>query len=228
MPSWVKVAQKENDTEMEFHSEDDGTILLENIRNVFKDATTLKYKNPENNAWRVVKCVNDVLHPPKESGWGTHVYIPVIAKGSEHPKISESSPNEDELESLLPFLDSEEEVKQEPKMEEKIQIVDRRQEDNNNNSIAVLKNRRSSHINNKGQSFVVKNIIKCEENETIKMCLKKAQTRQSVVLEKCGAMSLKKAQKRKSTLLEECNACKKFLTHNYMKDHNRRLHDGAN
>jgi len=204
MPSWVKVAQKENDTEMEFHSEDDGTILLENIRNVFKDATTLKYKNPENNAWRVVKCVNDVLHPPKESGWGIYVYIPVIAKGPEHPKISESSPNEDELESLLPFLDSEEEVKQESKMEGKNQIVDIRQEDHNNNSIG-RKNRRSSRIKNKGQSFVV-----------------------VVVLEKCGAMSLKKAQKRKSTLLEECNACKKILTHNYMKDHNRRVHHGAN
>ena len=227
MPGWVKVAEKVNDAEreLELELEDNGTLLLENIRNVFNDATTLKYKNPENNAWRVVKCVNDVLHPPKESGWGTHVYIPVIAKGSEHPKISESSPNEDELESLLPFLDSEEEVKQEPKMEEKIQIVDSSQKDNNNNGIGK-KNRSSSRI--KGQSFIVKNIVKCEENETIKMCLKKAQTRQSVVLEKCGAMSLKKAQKRKSTLLEECNACKKFLTHNYMKDHNRRLHDGAN
>ena len=118
MPGWVKVAEKVNDAERELELEDNGTLLLENIRNVFNDATTLEYKNPENNAWRVVRCVNDVLHPPKESGWGNHVYIPVIAKGSKQPKISESSPNEDELESLLPFLDSEEEVKQEPNTEE--------------------------------------------------------------------------------------------------------------
>ena len=54
MPGWVKVAEKENDAEMEVQLEEDGTLLLENIRNGF-DATTLKYKNPENNAWRLVK-----------------------------------------------------------------------------------------------------------------------------------------------------------------------------
>ena len=79
MPGWVKVAEKENDAEMEVQLEEDGTLLLENIRNGF-DATTLKYKNPENNAWRLVKCVNDVLHPPEESGWGDHVYIAVNVK----------------------------------------------------------------------------------------------------------------------------------------------------
>ena len=166
MPSWVKVAEKENDTEMELQLEDDGTILLENIRNVFFDATTLKYKNPENNAWRVVKCVNEVLHPPEESGWGDHVYIAVNVKGYKR-KIPETSPNEDEqLDNLLgSFFDSEE-VKQEPKIRgaEQIKIVDNRQEDYNNNKSRSkemeMENRRSSRIKNKGQSFVV-NKAKC-------------------------------------------------------------------
>ena len=225
MPGWVKVAEKENDAEMEVQLEEDGTLQLENIRNGF-DATTLKYKNPENNAWRLVKCVNDVLHPPEESGWGDHVYIAVNVKGYKR-KIPETSPNEDEqLDNLFgSFFDSEE-VKQEPKIEEQIKIVDSRQEDYNNNKSRSkemeMENRRSSCIKNKGQNFVVKNIIKCEENESIKMCLKRAQMKQSVLLEKCSARSLKKAKKRKSMLLEECSGCKKFLTHNYMKDHVRR------
>lgn len=109
MPGWVKVAEKENDTEMEVQLEDDGTLLLENIRNGF-DATTLKYKNPENNAWRLVKCVNDVLHPPEESGWGDYVYIPLTSVKSSQGlkrKISETSPNEDDQE-LDPLLTREE------------------------------------------------------------------------------------------------------------------------
>ena len=234
MPGWVKVAEKEKDTERELQLEDDGTLLLENVRNVFNDATTLEYKNPENNARRVVKCVNEVLHPPDESGWGDHVYIPVTSVKSSQGlkrKISKASSNEDEheqeLDNLLGSFFDGEEVKQEPKIEEQIKTVDNRQEDNNNNNKSrskemEMENRRSSCIKNKGQNFVVKNIIKCEENESIKMCLKRAQMKQSVLLEKCSAMNLKKAQKRKSMLLEECSACKKFLTHNYMKDHVRR------
>ena len=232
MPGWVRVAEKENCRELQL--EDNGTLLLENIRNVFNDATTLEYKNPENNAWRVVKCVNDVLHPPEESGWGDHVYIPVTSvKSSQNlkRKISETSPNEDdqELDPLLTTFFAGEEVKQEPRIEEQIKIVDNRQEDKNNNDKSrgkemelEMENRRSSRIKNKGQNFIVKNIIKCEENESIKMCLKRAQMKQNVLLEKCSVRSLKKAKKRKSMLLVECSACKKFLTHSYMKDHVRR------
>ena len=149
-------------------------------------------------------------------------FIAVNVKGYKR-KIPETSPNEDEqLDNLLGSFFDGEEVKQEPKIEEQIKTVDNRQEDYNNNKSRGKENRRSSCIKNKGQNFVVKNIIKCEENESIKMCLKRAQMKQSVLLEKCSAMNLKKAQKRKSMFLEECSACKKFLTHNYMKDHARR------
>eukprot|EP00090_Calanus_glacialis_P022763 TRINITY_DN35066_c0_g1_i1.p1 TRINITY_DN35066_c0_g1~~TRINITY_DN35066_c0_g1_i1.p1 ORF type:complete len:335 (-),score=109.50 TRINITY_DN35066_c0_g1_i1:368-1372(-) len=83
MPDWVKIVENENDKEMELQVEADGLILLQNIRNVFPSATTLKYRNPENNAWRVIKCVDDVLHPPEDDGWRNHTYLVVVPKGQE-------------------------------------------------------------------------------------------------------------------------------------------------
>ena len=125
---------------------------------------------------------------------------------------SENSPYEDEeddLDLLLPCMESEE-VNEEPKQEEKIQIVDKvifnRQVNNNSSG---KKNTGSSLMKNREQSFSVKDIVKSEENETVKVILKKA-------------------QKRKSKSIEECCKCKKFLTHKYMKDHMRRVHHGAN
>ena len=83
MPSWLKVAEFEADTVMELQQEEDGTVLMENIKNVFSEATTLKYRNPETNAWRVIKCIDDVLHPPEDGGWGDHVYVVVVPRGED-------------------------------------------------------------------------------------------------------------------------------------------------
>ena len=91
MPSWVKVAQHETDTAMEVQEEEDGTILMENIKNVFSQATTLKYRNPESNAWRVIKCTEDVLHPPEEGGWGDHVYVVVVPRGEDRKRKAGSA-----------------------------------------------------------------------------------------------------------------------------------------
>ena len=105
-----------------------------------------------------------------------------------------------------------EEVNEEPKREEKIQIVDKvifNRHGNNNNISSGKKNRGSSPMKNREQSFSVKDIVKSEENETVKVILKKA-------------------QKRKSKSIEECSECKKFFTHKYMKDHMRRVHHAAN
>ena len=83
MHGWLKVAEKEDDSVMELMLEEDGTLLLKNVRNVWHYATTLKYKNPATDSWRVVKCDEGVLYPPEEGDWGDHVYIAVIAKGYE-------------------------------------------------------------------------------------------------------------------------------------------------
>jgi len=83
MPQWVRIVEHERDQEMELQVETDGTILLQNIKNVFPSVTTLKYRNPENNAWRVIKCVDDVLYPPEDDGWLDLVYVVVVPKGQE-------------------------------------------------------------------------------------------------------------------------------------------------
>ena len=83
MPHWVKIAENEADTVVELQQEEDGTVLMENLKNVFSQATTVKYRNPENNAWRVIKCVDDILHPPEAEGWGDHVYVVVVPKGRQ-------------------------------------------------------------------------------------------------------------------------------------------------
>jgi len=94
MPQWVKVVEHERGQMMELQVEPDGLILLQNIRNVFPTATTLKFRNPENNAWRVIKCVDDVLHPPEDDGWLGYVYVVVVPKGQE--KIGGTSSENDE------------------------------------------------------------------------------------------------------------------------------------
>jgi len=96
MPQWVRIVENENDQEVEMQVETDGTILLPNIRNVFSSATTLKYRNPVNNAWRVIKCVDDVLHPPEDDGWLDHVYVVVVPKGHEQKQTRMVSADTDE------------------------------------------------------------------------------------------------------------------------------------
>jgi len=93
MPEWVKIVESERDQAMEFQVESDGMMLLQNIRNVFSSATTLKFRNPDNNAWRVIKCVDEVLHPPEDEGWLDHVYMVVVPKGQE--RIRESTEIDD-------------------------------------------------------------------------------------------------------------------------------------
>ena len=83
MPNWIKIAEVEKNPEVELQVEDDGTLLLQNMRNIFPSATTLKYRNPENNAWRVIKCVDDILYPPDDDGWSVHSYVVVVPKGQE-------------------------------------------------------------------------------------------------------------------------------------------------
>jgi len=103
MPVWIKIVEDENDTEMELQVEVDGTVLLENLRNVFHAATTLKYRNPENQAWRVIKCVDDVMHPPEDDGWRDHKYLVVVPKGQERKRKLAEIKVEKEEQSFFPI-----------------------------------------------------------------------------------------------------------------------------
>lgn len=98
MSTWIRVAETENGECQELQLEDDNTFLMENLKNVFAEASTLKYKNPETKVWRIIKCVDGVLHPPEDGGWGSKdlLFCAVIPK-SNRPKSAERMCTEDEM-----------------------------------------------------------------------------------------------------------------------------------
>merc|ERR1719471_397271 len=57
-------------TEVEVDS--DGTVSLSSIATQFTGTTGLKYRNPDTQGWRLVRCAGDALQAPKE-GWQEHV-----------------------------------------------------------------------------------------------------------------------------------------------------------
>ena len=100
MPTWIRVAETENGECQELQLEDDNTFLIENLKNVFAEASTLKYRNPETKVWRIIKCVEGVLHPPEDGGWGDKdlLFCAVIPK-SNRAKSDDMYSQDDELRS---------------------------------------------------------------------------------------------------------------------------------
>ena len=77
---WVAIVEKEGEEAQEIQTEDDATLLLSSLRNLFKDVTTLKYKGPSD-VQRIVRCIGGVLYPPgDDGGWGSHTYVCVMKK----------------------------------------------------------------------------------------------------------------------------------------------------
>ena len=75
MAVWIAIAESEEGDAEEVQSEDDGTLLLASLENLYRNVTTLKYKGPAG-LYRVVRCIGGVLSPPEDSGgWGSHTYI---------------------------------------------------------------------------------------------------------------------------------------------------------
>jgi len=71
MSEWICVSGELGDDPIEIETEEDGTMLLESLTAHFPGTTTLKYKNPDNLAFRGIKCIDGVLNPPsKDLGWG--------------------------------------------------------------------------------------------------------------------------------------------------------------
>ena len=75
MSEWVAVVQEEGDEPIEIPTESDGTILLTSLTAQFPGATGLKFRNPDTDTLRGVRCSENQLFPPHEDGWGTHTYI---------------------------------------------------------------------------------------------------------------------------------------------------------
>jgi len=81
---WVTVVQEEGDEPIEIPTESDGTILLTSLTAQFPGVTGLKFRNPETNTLRGVRCSENQLFPPCQSQvdsdepqttWGSHTYI---------------------------------------------------------------------------------------------------------------------------------------------------------
>jgi len=71
MSEWICVSGELGDDPIEIETEEDGTMLLESLTAHFPGTTTLKYKNPENLAFRGIKCIDGILNAPsKDLGWG--------------------------------------------------------------------------------------------------------------------------------------------------------------
>jgi len=83
MAAWVAIAEKEGEDAEEIQSEEDGSLLLASLANLYRNVTTLKYRGPSG-LYRVVRCVGGVLSPPEDSGgWGSHVYI-CVTRQNQH------------------------------------------------------------------------------------------------------------------------------------------------
>jgi len=81
---FILVCDDENGEPTEVTVENDSTIYLPSIANQFPGTTTLKYRNPQTNAFRLIKCIDDVLYPPAE-GWMGVTYI-TVKPGEEDRK----------------------------------------------------------------------------------------------------------------------------------------------
>jgi len=65
----------------------DGNLCKNTLQSSFPQATSVKYKNPETGAIRILKEENNVIHPPPE-GWGKTQYTTHSAKREASPSPS--------------------------------------------------------------------------------------------------------------------------------------------
>jgi len=64
MSEWVAVVSEEGDEPIEIPTESDGTMLLSTLSAQFPKVTGLKFRNPESNNLRGVRCHDNTLFPP--------------------------------------------------------------------------------------------------------------------------------------------------------------------
>lgn len=103
MSEWVTVVQEEGDEPIEIPTESDGTILLTSLTAQFPGVTGLKFRNPETNTLRGVRCSENQLYPPCQSQadsevleaggqpqpcWGGHTYICTRPKPPPRTSVS--------------------------------------------------------------------------------------------------------------------------------------------
>ena len=81
---WVAVVQEEGDEAIEIPTESDGAILISTLRAQFPGVIGLKFRNPETNTLRGIRCSDEQLYPPNQQAeassqpqalWGKLTYI---------------------------------------------------------------------------------------------------------------------------------------------------------
>ena len=80
MAQYIQVVESENEESIEIPSEMDGTLLLTTLMAQFPGACGLKYRNPDTGAFRGIRLMDGVLHPP-DGLWGNFQYVAVFPKG---------------------------------------------------------------------------------------------------------------------------------------------------
>ncbi|XP_005095335.1 TAR DNA-binding protein 43 isoform X2 [Aplysia californica] len=79
MAQYIQVVEDESDESIEIPSENDGTLLLTTLSAQFPGACGLKYRNPDTGAFRGIRLLDGVLHPP-DGLWGNFQYLAVFPK----------------------------------------------------------------------------------------------------------------------------------------------------
>lgn len=74
MGHWVIVSLADAGSDaVEVELEEDGTLLMTNLRSQFANATGLRYRNEATGAYGGIKPVDGKLYAP-DGGWGTRIY----------------------------------------------------------------------------------------------------------------------------------------------------------
>ena len=74
MEYYVAISESETEDPIEVPVENEGGVLLSSVQSQFPSAVGLKFRNPNNRAFRGVRLADGVLYPP-EGGWGDGVYL---------------------------------------------------------------------------------------------------------------------------------------------------------
>ncbi|GFS10313.1 TAR DNA-binding protein 43 [Elysia marginata] len=98
MAQYIQVVEEENDEPVEIPSEGDGTLLLTTLSAQFPGACGLKYRNPDSGAFRGIRLVDGVLHPP-DGLWGNYQYLAVFPKGKGRTSEENKRKGEDGFDS---------------------------------------------------------------------------------------------------------------------------------
>lgn len=81
---FVRIGIAKDEGILEIETEDDGSLSLCNIAELFPNISGLKYFNTNTNFWRGVRRVGESFFPPKaKQGWGDTVYVVVLTPGGK-------------------------------------------------------------------------------------------------------------------------------------------------